>query len=91
MPKIYDINTITICPKLEDCLNGRDIKEKPFLWELEDAPNNLKKEPKKRYQNLKKAHSVKLPAKSKEWLLFSDRREFFCLQAFSCMVLSISL
>lgn len=40
-PMVFDINTITISPKLEDCLMGRDIKEDPFLWGLEDAPNNL--------------------------------------------------
>ncbi|MGN0374546.1 MAG: hypothetical protein ACI4EN_03535 [Butyrivibrio sp.] len=40
-PKVFDINTITIDPILVDCLNGRDIKDDPFLWGLEDAPNNL--------------------------------------------------
>lgn len=40
-PKVFDINTITIRPELEDCLNGRDIKDAPFLWGLEDAPNDL--------------------------------------------------
>ena len=40
-PKVFDINTITINPVLVDCLNGRDIKEEPFLWGLEDITDNL--------------------------------------------------
>ena len=32
-----------VTPKLEDYLNGRDIKDDPFLWRLEDIPNNWKK------------------------------------------------
>ena len=39
-PKVFDRNTITKRPELEDCLNGRDIKDDPFLWGLEDAPND---------------------------------------------------
>ncbi len=39
-PKVFDINTIMVHPGLEDCLNGRYIKDEPFLWGLEDAPNN---------------------------------------------------
>ena len=38
---MFDINTITINPVLVDCLNGRDIKEEPFLWGLEDITDNL--------------------------------------------------
>lgn len=34
------VDTIMVHPGLEDCLNGRDIKDEPFLWGLEDAPNN---------------------------------------------------
>ena len=36
-------NSININPNLKDCLMGRDIKEAPFLWGLEDAPNNFEK------------------------------------------------
>lgn len=39
-PKVFDLNTITIRLELEDCLNGRDIKDDPFLWGLENAPND---------------------------------------------------
>lgn len=37
-----------------------------------------------------KEKNIRLPEKYKEWLLFSDGGEFFCLQAFSYMVLNIS-
>ena len=36
-------NSININPNLKDCLMGRDITEAPFLWGLEDAPNNFEK------------------------------------------------
>lgn len=39
-PKVFDINTIMANRVLEDCLNGRDIKDETFIWGLEDAPNN---------------------------------------------------
>ena len=42
-PAVFDINSININPNLEACLMGRDIKEDPFLWGLEDAPNNFEK------------------------------------------------
>lgn len=38
---LFDLDNITIDPRIEDCLNGRDIKEQPFLWGLEEAPDNL--------------------------------------------------
>ena len=41
-PKVFDINAIKICPELEKRLNVCDIKEEPFLWGLEEAPNNWK-------------------------------------------------
>lgn len=40
-PMIFDINTISIKPNLKDSLIGRDIKEEPLLWDLENAPDNL--------------------------------------------------
>ncbi|WP_418202896.1 hypothetical protein [Anaerotignum faecicola] len=40
-PAVFDINSIKINPNLEDCLMGREIKEEPFLWGLEDVPNNF--------------------------------------------------
>ena len=40
-PMLFDLDNITIDPRIEDCLNGRDIKEQPFLWGLEEAPDNL--------------------------------------------------
>lgn len=42
-PIVFDINTIRISPALEDCLMGRDIKDDPFLWGLENAPNNYER------------------------------------------------
>ena len=42
-PAVFDINSIEINPNLEDCLMGRDIKDAPFLWGLEDTPNNFEK------------------------------------------------
>ena len=42
-PAVFDINSININPNLKDCLMGQDIKEAPFLWGLEDAPNNFEK------------------------------------------------
>ena len=42
-PAVFDINSININPNLKDCLMGRDIKEDPFLWGLEDSPNNFEK------------------------------------------------
>lgn len=41
MPKEIDINEIKIDSRLEDCLMGRDIKEDPFLWGLEDMSTTL--------------------------------------------------
>lgn len=37
-----------------------------------------------------KEHSIKFPAKFKEWLLFSDGGELFCQLEFNCMALNIS-
>ena len=42
-PAVFDINSININPNFKDCLMGRDIKEDPFLWGLEDSPNNFEK------------------------------------------------
>lgn len=35
-PSLFDINSISIDSRLEYCLMGKDIKEEPFLWGLED-------------------------------------------------------
>ena len=35
-PSLFDINSISINPRLDDCLIGKDIKEEPFFWGLED-------------------------------------------------------
>lgn len=39
-PKEFDTNIIPIRSGLEKFLNGRDIKDDPFLWNLEDVPDN---------------------------------------------------
>lgn len=39
-PMVFDINTISINPGLEDCLM-KGIQEEPFFWKLEDAPRNF--------------------------------------------------
>ncbi len=40
-PVVFDLDNITIDPRLEDCLNGCGIKDQPFLWGLEKVPNNI--------------------------------------------------
>lgn len=42
-PVIFDINNMKINPKLTDCLMELDLKNSPFLWELESAPENFEK------------------------------------------------
>ena len=61
---------------------GRTIHDfqKNWLWTNSMSEGrwiSLKKPQKKRYRNFEKEHSVKLPTKFKEWLLFSDGEELF--------------
>ena len=41
-PAYFDIDNITVDSKLKDCLMGKDIKEVPFLWGLEDISSDYK-------------------------------------------------
>ncbi len=40
-PSKFDINTIS--PQLENCLNGRDLKEEPFFWGLKNISFDYEK------------------------------------------------
>lgn len=37
-PSAFDINTISVPPALKNLIKGKDIKEDPFLWGLEQIP-----------------------------------------------------
>lgn len=43
MPSKFDINAVSIPPSLQDCLNGRDPKEVPFFWGLENISFDFEK------------------------------------------------
>lgn len=42
-PSIFDIDALSIPPALEDCLNGRDLKEVPFLWGFNNISSEFEK------------------------------------------------
>lgn len=42
-PSIFDIDALSIPPALENCLNGRDLKEVPFLWGLNNISSEFEK------------------------------------------------
>ena len=43
MPSEFNINAISISPSLQNCLNGRDKKEVPFFWGLENISFDFEK------------------------------------------------
>ena len=38
---LFDKNNITITPELKKVLDGRDIKDLPFYWGLQKAPDDF--------------------------------------------------
>lgn len=40
-PMLFDKNNITITPELKKVLDGRDIKDLPFYWGLQKAPDDF--------------------------------------------------